>query len=52
MIKTSEDGKTIHIHSEGWSGEFHNGNEFTSADVKYTFDELFKANGYKAGAFF
>ena len=50
-IKTSEDGKTITftLH-EGV--KFHNGKAFTSADVKYTFDELFKSNGYKSGAFF
>ena len=50
-IKTSEDGKTItFILQDGV--KFHNGKEFTSADVKYTFDELFKSNGFKAGAFF
>ena len=50
-IKTSEDGKTItFILQDGV--KFHNGKEFTSSDVKYTFDELFKSNGYKAGAFF
>ena len=50
-IKTSEDGKTItFILQDGV--KFHNGKEFTSADVKYTFDELFKSNGYKSGAFF
>lgn len=50
-IKTSEDGMTITFTlQEGV--KFHNGNAFTSADVKYTFDELFKSNGYKAGAFF
>jgi len=32
--------------------KFHNGKAFTSADVKYTFDQLFSSNGYKAGAFF
>ncbi|MFN2500494.1 MAG: ABC transporter substrate-binding protein [Pyrinomonadaceae bacterium] len=50
-IRTSEDGKVItFILQDGV--KFHNGKEFTSADVKYTFDELFKSNGYKAGAFF
>jgi peptide/nickel transport system substrate-binding protein len=32
--------------------KFHNGKILTSADVKYTFDSLFKANGYKANSFF
>jgi peptide/nickel transport system substrate-binding protein len=50
-IKVSDDGKTITFTLRD-NVKFHNGKEFTSADVKYTFDELFKANGYKAGAFF
>jgi ABC-type transport system substrate-binding protein len=50
-IKVSDDGKTITFTLRD-GVKFHNGKEFTSADVKYTFDELFKANGYKAGAFF
>lgn len=50
-IKTSADGKTVtFILQDGV--KFHNGKEFTSADVKYTFDELFKSDGSKAGAFF
>ena len=50
-IKPSEDGKVItFILRDGV--KFHNGKEFTSADVKYTFDELFKSNGFKSGAFF
>lgn len=50
-IKTSEDGKTVtFILQDGV--KFHNGKDFTSADVKYTFDELFKSNGFKSGAFF
>lgn len=50
-IKTSEDGKVItFILQDGV--KFHNGQDFTSADVKYTFDELFKSNGFKSGAFF
>jgi len=50
-IKTSEDGKVItFVLQDGV--KFHNGKEFTSADVKYTFDELFKSNGFKSGAFF
>ena len=32
--------------------KFHNGKIFTSADVKYTFDELFKSNSSKSKAFF
>jgi peptide/nickel transport system substrate-binding protein len=50
-INTSPDGKTITfvLHD---NVKFHNGNTFTSADVKYTFDELFKSNGNKANAFF
>jgi ABC-type transport system substrate-binding protein len=50
-IKISEDGKTVTFTLQD-NVKFHNGKEFTSADVKYTFDEMFKANGYKAGAFF
>ena len=50
-IKTSEDGKVItFVLRDGV--KFHNGKDFTSADVKYTFDELFKSGGYKSGAFF
>ena len=50
-IKISDDGLTVtFILQDGV--KFHNGKEFTSADVKYTFDELLKANGYKAGAFY
>jgi peptide/nickel transport system substrate-binding protein len=50
-IKISDDGLTVtFILQDGV--KFHNGKEFTSADVKYTFDELIKANGYKAGAFY
>ncbi|HEV8159692.1 MAG TPA: ABC transporter substrate-binding protein, partial [Pyrinomonadaceae bacterium] len=49
-IKPSEDGKVITfvLHD---NVKFHNSKVFTSADVKYTFDELFKSNGFKAGAF-
>jgi len=50
-IKVSDDGKTVTFTLRD-GVKFHNGKDFTSADVKYTFDELFKANGYKAGAFF
>ncbi len=50
-IKPSEDGKVItFVLRDGV--KFHNGKSFTSADVKYTFDELFKSNGFKSGAFF
>ena len=50
-IKVSEDGKTVTFTLQD-NVKFHNGKDFTSADVKYTFDEMFKANGYKAGAFY
>lgn len=49
-IKPSEDGKVITFVLQD-NVKFHNGKEFTSADVKYTFEQLFKSNGYKAGAF-
>ena len=50
-IKPSEDGKVItFILRDGV--KFHNGKDFTSADVKYTFDELFRSSSYKAGAFY
>lgn len=50
-INTSDDGKVItFVLQDGV--KFHNGKEFTSADVKYTFDELFKSSGFKSGAFF
>ncbi|MEP6903850.1 MAG: ABC transporter substrate-binding protein [Actinomycetota bacterium] len=32
--------------------KFHNGKVLTAADVKYTFDALFQANGSKAGSFY
>ena len=50
-IKVSDDGLTVTLSLRDGI-KFHDGKEFSSADVKYTFDELFKANGYKAGAFF
>lgn len=50
-IKTSEDGKAItFILRDGI--KFHNGQTLTSADVKYTFDELFRSKGNKSFAFF
>ncbi len=32
--------------------KFHNGDNLTSADVKYSFDKLFEKRGYKSHAFF
>ncbi|CAN5484531.1 ABC transporter substrate-binding protein [soil metagenome] len=50
-INPSEDGRIItFVLRDGV--KFHNGKDFTSADVKYTFDELFNSNSYKSGAFF
>ncbi|MGH9820873.1 MAG: ABC transporter substrate-binding protein, partial [Pyrinomonadaceae bacterium] len=50
-ITTSSDGKTVTFKLQD-GVKFHNGKEFTSADVKYTFDQLFASKGYKSGAFF
>lgn len=50
-ITTSPDNLTITFTLRE-NVKFHNGKDLTSADVKYTFDELFKANGFKAKAFF
>jgi peptide/nickel transport system substrate-binding protein len=50
-IKISEDGKVLTFTLQD-NVKFHNGKSFTSADVKYTFEELFKAEGFKAKAFF
>ncbi|HMQ04013.1 MAG TPA: ABC transporter substrate-binding protein [Pyrinomonadaceae bacterium] len=50
-IATSEDGKAITFLLRE-NIRFHNGKPFTSADVKYTFDELFRTKGYKSFAFF
>lgn len=50
-INVSPDGMvvTFALHD---NVKFHNGKPFTSADVKYTFDELFKSNSFKSKAFF
>lgn len=50
-ITPSADGSKITFVLRD-SVKFHNGKDLTSADVKYTFDQLFASNGYKAGAFF
>lgn len=50
-IRTSEDGLVITFVLQD-NVKFHNGKDFTSADVKYTFDELFRTKGYKSFAFF
>lgn len=50
-INTSDDGKTVTLTLRD-GVKFHNGKDFTSADVKYTFDKLFESKGYKSGAFF
>ncbi len=49
-IQTSEDGKAITFVLRD-NVTFHDGKPFTSADVKYTFDELFRSKGYKSFAF-
>ncbi len=51
-IKFSADGKVITFVLQD-NVKFHNGKELTSADVKYTFDQLFKSDkSFKKGAFF
>lgn len=54
-ITASDDGKVITFTLRDGI-KFHNGQVLTSADVKYTFDELFKTDGksasFKSGAFF
>lgn len=50
-INVSPDGMTVTFFLRD-NVTFHNGRAFTSADVKYTFDELFKSNSFKSKAFF
>ena len=50
-ITASDDGKTIRFALRD-NIKFHNGTQFTSADVKYTFDTLMESKGYKRFAFF
>ncbi len=51
-ITALDDGKTIRFALRD-NIKFHNGKQFTSADVKYTFDELMKdKDAYKRQAFF
>ena len=51
-ITASDDGKTIRFILRD-NIKFHNGKQFTSADVKYTFDELMNdKEAYKRLAFF
>jgi peptide/nickel transport system substrate-binding protein len=50
-ITISPDGLTVTFALRD-GVKFQNGKEFTSADVKYTFDEMFKSNSYKSNAFF
>ena len=50
-IKVSPDGTVVTFVLRD-NVKFHNGKAFTSADVKYTFDELFKSDSYKSKAFF
>ncbi|MEP6703880.1 MAG: ABC transporter substrate-binding protein, partial [Acidobacteriota bacterium] len=50
-ITVSPDGLTVTFKLRD-GVKFHNGKAFTSADVKYTFDELFKSNSFKSKAFF
>ncbi|MBA2620173.1 MAG: ABC transporter substrate-binding protein [Acidobacteria bacterium] len=51
QINTSEDGKIITFVLRD-NVKFHNGKTLTSADVKYTFDEMFKSGSNKSNSFF
>ncbi len=50
-IATSPDGMTLTFTLRD-GVKFHNGKVLSSADIKYTFDELFKSDGNKAKAFY
>lgn len=50
-IKTGDDHLTV-TFTLPENIKFHNGKVLSSADVKYTFDALFQANGTKASSFF
>ncbi|PYS97798.1 MAG: hypothetical protein DMF63_18600 [Acidobacteria bacterium] len=50
-ISVSPDGLTVTFKLRD-NVKFHNGKTLTSADVKYTFDELFNSKSYKSKAFF
>lgn len=49
-IVVSEDGKTITFTLQD-NVKFQNGKVLTSADVKYTFEQLLASDGFKKGAF-
>ena len=49
-IRISDDGLVVTFILR--DVKFHNGKEFSSADVKYTFEKLFESKSFKAGAFF
>lgn len=50
-IKVSPDNLVITFVLQD-NVKFHDGKPFTSADVKYTFEELFKSKSFKSNAFF
>lgn len=50
-ITTSPDGLSVTFTLRD-NVKFHNGKTLTSADVKYSFDELFKSKGFKSFAFY
>jgi peptide/nickel transport system substrate-binding protein len=50
-IRSGEDNLTVTFLLND-NVKFHNGKEFTSADVKYTLDALFQSGGYKGASFY